>query len=411
MTIGNDEMPIKYSIVIPTRNRLEYLPYAIRSVLDSCRVDIELIVSNNHSSDGTNEFLSGLSDPRLRVVTPSVSLPMAGHYEFAINEARGEWITILGDDDAVMPYIFDRLDSYIIENPLIDIISSIRSYYFWPGCEDIYGDSVVAYSSRQVATLRSTEQDLLSALKGFRSCFDMPQIYTTSMIKRSLYQEIKEKSGGCFYHSIIPDMYSVVALCLSRKRYLRVEEPLFWVGTSSKSLGRSDRIYRDAEQFDDNGLKEYPCVPRNISGDVSYAIHSGGFGAMYIYECLLQSPLNKNKHQENRIRSWVLAAVMCDLLKQKRTVTEKKLIIDAINNECHAYNLSMLWIKSLSIIFRGQHLAIWLQQIPKRVVRRLGIQSRVVDFYSTSRQRFPTIAEASGAVLNARTSNQVKSEW
>ncbi len=87
-------------------------------------------MSNNHSTDGTSEFLAWLNDYRLCVISPPLSLPMAGHYEFAINEARSEWITLLGDDDAVMPYIFDRLDYYINEYPEVDIISSVRAYLF-----------------------------------------------------------------------------------------------------------------------------------------------------------------------------------------------------------------------------------------------------------------------------------------
>lgn len=228
-------MKIKYSIVIPTRNRDEYLQYAIQSVINSPRKDIELIVSNNHSTDETKEILKKIVDPRVKIITPQNDLPMAGHYEFAIGHAKGEWITILGDDDAVMPHIFETLDSYISQYPDIDIISSARAYYFWKGCEDLYGQSVVIFKSHTKVELRSTKKDLIKVSQGLRSCFDMPQIYTTGIIKRSLYEEIKNKSGGFFYHSIIPDIYSVVALCLSRDKYLRVEEPLFWVGTSNKS--------------------------------------------------------------------------------------------------------------------------------------------------------------------------------
>ncbi|MGO9485931.1 MAG: glycosyltransferase family 2 protein [Rhodomicrobium sp.] len=48
----------KYSILIPTRNGLRYLPYAIESVLSQSSDEFELIVSDNHSSDGTAEYLS-----------------------------------------------------------------------------------------------------------------------------------------------------------------------------------------------------------------------------------------------------------------------------------------------------------------------------------------------------------------
>jgi glycosyltransferase involved in cell wall biosynthesis len=398
-------MSIKYSIVIPTRNRAEYLPHAVRSVLVSDRDDIELIVSNNHSSDGTDKFLSGLNDSRLRVVQPSVLLPMAGHYEFAINEARGDWITLLGDDDAVMPYIFERLDHYIAEFTGAEIISSVRAYYFWEGCEDLYGNNVVSYQSRQNAALRSTKQDLISVLKGARSCFDMPQIYTTAMIKRSLYNEIKSKSGGCFYHSIIPDMYSVVALCLVRDCYLRVEEPLFWVGTSNKSMGRSDRIYRDADQFNEYDRAAHPCVPRKISDQISYAIHSNAFGAMYIYECLLSSPLKQKEHLSSHLRTRVLAAVLMALWSKKRADYERKQVINAIREECRKYCIPVTSVRAISVIYVVRQRFDWLFQLPIRVMRRLGLSRSTIGLRSTIRADFPTIAEASSAVLHLRMSN------
>ena len=153
-------MTIKYSIIIPTRNRAEYLPYAIKSVINSPRLDIELIVSNNHSTDETREILTKIIDHRVKIIAPEISLSMAGHYEFAISHAKGEWITILGDDDAVMPHIFDSLDKYICQYPNIDIISSARAYYFWKGCEDLYGKSVVIYRSSPNIKIRSTKKDL-----------------------------------------------------------------------------------------------------------------------------------------------------------------------------------------------------------------------------------------------------------
>lgn len=397
-------MFVKYSIVIPTRNCAEYLLHAVHSILESSRDDIEVIVSDNHSTDDTANLLSQLNDSRLRIIMPSVFLPMAGHYEFAINEAMGEWVTLLGADDAVMPYIFDRLDHYIAKFPKIEIISSARALYFWSGCEDIYGNNVLDYQSRQKTALRSTKRDLMSALEGRLSCLDMPQIYTTTMIKRSLYKEIKIKSGGCFYHSIIPDIYSAVALCLSRDRYLRVDEPLFWVGTSNKSMSRSDRIYREAEQFNQDYFSAYPCVPLSVSDQIPYAIHSSVFSAMYVYECLLSSPLKKKEHLANRLRARVLAAVLMTLRSQERRSAQKEYIISAVRKECRDYDISMATIRALSVVYFLKQKLDSLVQWPIKIITRFGLISRTVCLRSTSRSEFPTIADASYAVLQMRKS-------
>ncbi|MBF9022606.1 glycosyltransferase [Rhodobacterales bacterium FZCC0069] len=397
-------MHVKYSIVIPTRNRVDYLPYAVHSVLGSDRDDVELIVSNNHSNDGTDKFLSELNDPRLRVIQPSVVLPMAGHYEFAINEARGDWITLLGDDDAVMPYIFERLDYYASQFPEVDIISSERAYYFWEGCKDLYGNIVVGYRSRQDAALRSTKRDLMSVLKGARSCFDMPQIYTTGIIKSSLYNEIKIKSGGCFYHSIIPDMYSAVALCLSRDTYLRVEEPLFWVGTSDKSMGISDRIYKDAELFNEDCRADHPCVPRKISDNTSYTIHANAFSSAYIYECLMSSPLKQKEHLTTKLRKRVLAAVLMESRSAKRSDKERKEVFNAIRKECRDYGVSMTSIITISIINIFTSRFRRLVRTSVRILKKFALSEATIYFQSSSRAEFPTILHASKMVLQKRSS-------
>ena len=401
-------MTVKYSIVIPTRNRAEYLPYAIKSVLDSQRKDIELIVSNNFSSDATEEILSKITDPRLKVITPDLDLPMAGHYEFAISKAKGEWITILGDDDAVMPYIFESLDKHIQENPQVDIISSIRSYYFWKGCEDIYKDAVINYFSSSKTKLRSTKKDLMSVLKGLRSCFDMPQLYTTCMIKQSLYREIKGNSNGYFYHSIIPDMYSVVALCLSRDQYLRVEEPLFWVGTSNKSMGRSNRIYKDAEQFECNSLNKNMHVPRKISEEISYVLHSGSFGPMYIFECLLQSPLKNRLFRKSSIRKITFSAVLNNIKKKKKLDLDQDHLIKELIIESRKYGIS-----KKSLYFTSFYLRIiyWLLKFQKLLslnfyVIRFNLSPFCHKLRSNNRLKFPTILEASYAVADMLKANK-----
>lgn len=386
-------MSIKYTVVIPTRNRIEYLPYAIKSVLDSGRPDIELIISNNHSSDGTEIFLNHLTDSRVQTIKPNSALPMARHYEFAISHARGEWVTILGDDDAVMPDIFERLDFYITKNPKIDIISSARAYYFWPGCEDLHGQAVISYHSTQDYAIRSTKRDFIAALSGLRSCFDMPQLYTTSIIKRELLNEIKNRSGGHFYHSIIPDMSSVVSLCLSRDGYLRVSEPLFWVGTSNKSMGISDRIYQDAEQFSKDHRLDGTHTLSCISRLVPYGLHSGGFGAVYIYEALLSSPLRSSWHNGVIIRFLVLSSVLNDL--RKKAPEDRYLMVSEVNKEAKKYGIPMLflWLQAFMVgIFCG---VILLSIQSKRILGKLGMQPNFVWFRSKKRYNFLTITEAS----------------
>ena len=394
-------MTIKYSIVIPTKNRAYYLKYAIKSVLSSPRQDIELVVSNNFSSDETSKILSEINDSRMRVVSPDIALPMASHYEFAISKARGDWITILGDDDAVMPYIFESLDKYILNYSNVDIISSARAYYFWEGCENIYGDLVVAYSSKFKDKIRSTKNDLYKALLGLRNFTDMPQLYTTGIIKKSLYEEIKLKCSGYFYHSIIPDVYSAVAICLARNSYLRIEEPLFWTGTSNKSLGISNRIYLDAkhltEKLKNNSIK----IPKNISADISYYLHLNQFSCMYFYECLLQCPLtSKSFRASHWLRTLVLASVYNESKKKKKNEVRSKLL-KAISFECKKYKIPDLRFKLISFILLIISRVYFFFSLPQKIFKRLGFFG-YFKFYSRERKLFLNIFDASIIIIKLR---------
>ena len=389
----------KYTIVIPTRNREEYLAYAIESVLSSDRDDIELIVSNNHSMDNSGNYLSTLSDARLKVVMPSTELPMSLHYEFALSQATGEWVTILGDDDAVMPYLFERLDILTVKYPSVSIISSERAYYFWKGCEDLYGDSVVFYRGGAGETQRSTKKDLLFALAGLRSCFDLPQIYTTCVVKTSLVNRVKELSGGVFYHSIIPDMYSAVALSLAEETYLRVEEPLFWTGTSNKSMGRSDRIYKDSELSACKSKTNTKSDPLKLHGEIPQKLHIQGFGALYLYEALLNCPFSKGFWKTRQITMLVHAALLINArsVSIARCIDKDKLVSD-IYAEIRRNGFSLYQIKSITFLIMSLSIVRQFLMIPRRLLRKIRFWIRKDAVISTSREGFNTILDASRAV-------------
>lgn len=398
-------MTIKYSIVIPTRNKSEYLPFAIRSILSSPRLDIELIVSNNFSTDVTSSILSNFADSRLKIVSPYESLPMAAHYEFALGHATGEWVTILGDDDAIMPFAFDSLDVLIDQYPSVNIISSKRAYYFWQGCEDLYGNKVVVYSASPKVQVRSTSADLYSALCGLRSCFDLPQLYTTCIVRRSLVDDIKQKSDGCFYHSIIPDMYSAVALSLSCDQYLLLHDPIFWVGTSSKSLGRSDRIYKDGKEYLSVSKNPSRSAPVSLSENVSYLLHLSAYGPMYIFECLLRCPLRSDKLDVDSIRLTVLAAVLFQ--SRFREKSQKQLAFSEILRECRSYKIRFY---DLCLCFFGiavKSIFSGIIRFPRRVLVKctilFGLPSMVLHLHSTDRSRYADISSASLAVLRLRS--------
>jgi glycosyltransferase involved in cell wall biosynthesis len=93
------------SVGIPTRNRAELLERAVRSVLAQQGVELELVVSDNASTDGTAALCDDLAaaDPRVRVVRHEADVGAEANFRTVLEEARGSLFMWLADDDWIDP--------------------------------------------------------------------------------------------------------------------------------------------------------------------------------------------------------------------------------------------------------------------------------------------------------------------
>jgi len=91
------------SVVIPTHNRWSLLRRTLAGALAQEDVDLEVIVVDDGSEDGTHERLQAIADPRLRVLRNETPKRVAGARNCGIEVAAGEWIGFLDDDDLWAP--------------------------------------------------------------------------------------------------------------------------------------------------------------------------------------------------------------------------------------------------------------------------------------------------------------------
>jgi glycosyltransferase involved in cell wall biosynthesis len=96
------------SVIVPTFDRLPLLRETIASVLDQTYEDLELIVVDDGSTDGTAPYVEGIADRRVRLV----ALTHGGNVSRALNAgaaaARGRWLCVLGSDDVWLPTKLER---------------------------------------------------------------------------------------------------------------------------------------------------------------------------------------------------------------------------------------------------------------------------------------------------------------
>lgn len=111
------------SIVVPTHNRAALLPLAVDSCLRQDHADIEVIVVDDGSTDGTAEVLAGLQkkDRRIQVHRQeNTGLPGTLNRGFAA--ARGEYRTWISDDNTYHPAAVSSMLSVLRENPQYGLV-------------------------------------------------------------------------------------------------------------------------------------------------------------------------------------------------------------------------------------------------------------------------------------------------
>jgi glycosyltransferase involved in cell wall biosynthesis len=96
------------SVVIPTRNRSQWLRQGLRSVLAQTDVGLEVIVVDDGSNDDTAAVVTGLSDARVVLLRHDQPRGSSASRNHGAEEAKGEWLAFLDDDDLWAPHKLSR---------------------------------------------------------------------------------------------------------------------------------------------------------------------------------------------------------------------------------------------------------------------------------------------------------------
>ena len=91
------------SVVVPTRNRSALLAMTLRSVLRQQQVELDVIVVDEASTDGTAPMLAALGDARVRVIRHDTPRGVSVARNQGGSAARGEWLAFVDDDDLWAP--------------------------------------------------------------------------------------------------------------------------------------------------------------------------------------------------------------------------------------------------------------------------------------------------------------------
>lgn len=105
--VGADRQPL-VTIGIPNFNYGRYLRQAVESALAQDYPNLEVLVSDNGSTDESAEVLANLRDPRLRTWRNERNLGLYPNWDRLFGEAAGEFFKILPADDELAPTFVSR---------------------------------------------------------------------------------------------------------------------------------------------------------------------------------------------------------------------------------------------------------------------------------------------------------------
>jgi hypothetical protein len=111
-------VPGRVSIGIPTINRSSLALRALRSALAQTYSDVEVIVSDDASTDDTVQRIREIRDPRVVLFEQKQRLGLVGNFDFCLRHASGEFFLLLGDDDVLLPTAIECLVAPFLQSEL-----------------------------------------------------------------------------------------------------------------------------------------------------------------------------------------------------------------------------------------------------------------------------------------------------
>lgn len=222
----------RVSIVIPTYNSARWLGEAVDSALAQSLRDIEVLVFDNASTDGTPALMATYDDQRLVYTRCAENVGFAGNVTRGIRAARGDYFMVLGADDILDPRFVEVAVSRLDAEPAA---AMIHGGAIWI---DDDGQAIGRFDGRWPARCSGDDAFVRTFTEGF--CYSCVLSRTAPVKKLGAMDEA---------WGMISDSWLFLKLCLAGD-VLFIEEPLVRYRVRDSSL--SFELYADGKMFDDH---------------------------------------------------------------------------------------------------------------------------------------------------------------
>ncbi|HEX4435952.1 MAG TPA: glycosyltransferase family 2 protein [Solirubrobacteraceae bacterium] len=264
---------MKISILIPTRDRLTLLRRAVDSVLRLEEPDCEIVVSDNASEQDVGAWVDSLGDPRIVYTRTPESVPVTENWNNALAHSSGDYLIMLGDDDALLDGYFSRVRDLLGRFQRPQVIYHNALVYAYPGVvpeepggflrSEGYAE-FLREAHDPFLLDKATRSAMVSAAIGFRVRYGFNMQFVT--IARSIVQELS--ADGPFFRSPFPDYFAMNRLFLRAHTILADPQPAVVIGVSPRSYGffHNNRQETEGRSFLQAGREERHAGPALLPG-------------------------------------------------------------------------------------------------------------------------------------------------
>ncbi len=245
-----------FTVIIPAKDRAEYLHHTLRTCSLQDYDNLEIIVSDDGSTDPTREVVeeAARKDPRIRYVSPGAGVGMRDNFEFALNQVRPGYVIALGADDGLLPYGIRGMWDVLQETG--------QEMLAWPA--PVYSYAKARTQTGQLTLYRQTGSRIIQSKDflerqakqlNYIGDVESPMFYVKGATSTRLVEKVRSRSAdGRFYTCPTPDGYSGIVLAGEVTSYAFSGEPFSIYGVSPTSQGMGylasdDQAKKRSEEF------------------------------------------------------------------------------------------------------------------------------------------------------------------
>lgn len=258
--LNQDHNP-RFTVIIPAKDRAEYLYHTLRTCSLQDYDNLEIIVSDDGSTDHTRDVVeeAARKDPRIRYVSPGAGVGMLDNFEFALNQVKPGYVIALGGDDGILPYgIRGMRDA--LQDTGQEMLAWPAPAFFYAKTKMETGQLILHAKRGKFQSGRRIIQSQVFLEKqaknlSYVSDIESPMFYVKGVTSTRLVEKVRSRSAdGRFYACATPDGYSGIVLAGEVDSYAFSGEPFSIHGVSPTSAGvgylaNHDQAKKQSEAF------------------------------------------------------------------------------------------------------------------------------------------------------------------